>query len=45
MAHTAKHNFARIAPRKARLVMDLVPGRQVDDALSVLQFRNKLAAV
>jgi large subunit ribosomal protein L22 len=45
MAYTAKHNFARIAPRKARLVMDLVRGRNVDDALSMLQFSKKRAAV
>ena len=45
MAHTAKHNFCRIAPRKARLVMDLIRGRQVDDALSVLQFNKKRASV
>jgi large subunit ribosomal protein L22 len=45
MAYTAKHNFARIAPRKARLVMDLVRGRTVDDALSMLQFSKKRAAV
>ena len=34
MAFEAKHRFARIAPRKARLVMDLVRGRDVDDAIT-----------
>lgn len=45
MAYTAKHNFARIAPRKARLVMDLIRGREVDDALAMLQFSRKRASV
>ncbi len=45
MAFTAKHRFARIAPRKARLVMDLIRGRDVDDALSMLKFSKKRAAV
>lgn len=45
MAFTAKHRFARIAPRKARLVMDLIRGRKVDDALALLQFSKKRAAV
>ena len=45
MAFTAKHRFARIAPRKARLVMDLIRGRQVDDALAMLSFSKKRAAV
>ena len=45
MAYTAKHRFARIAPRKARLVMDLIRGRNVNDALAVLRFSKKRAAV
>ena len=43
MAYTAKHKYARITPRKARLVMDQVRGRDVDDALSMLQFSKKRA--
>jgi large subunit ribosomal protein L22 len=39
------HRFARIAPRKARLVMDLIRGRKVDDALNLLTFSKKRAAV
>lgn len=45
MPYTAKHNYARISARKARLVMDLVRGRDVDDALSMLQFSKKRAGV
>jgi large subunit ribosomal protein L22 len=45
MAYAAKHRFARIAPRKARLVMDLVRGRDVDDALNMLRFSKKRASV
>lgn len=35
---------ARIAPRKARLVADLVRGSHVQDALDSLKFLNKKAA-
>jgi len=42
---TAKHRFARISPFKARLVMDLIRGRNVDDALALLKFSKKRAAV
>jgi large subunit ribosomal protein L22 len=42
---TATHRYARIAPRKARLVMDMIRGRKVDDAMSVLQFNKKRASV
>lgn len=45
MSYEAKHQFARIAPRKARLVMDLVRGRDVDDALAILRFSKKRASV
>lgn len=45
MAYTAKHRFARIAPRKARLVMDLIRGRNVEDALALLNFNKKRAAM
>ena len=45
MASVAKHRFARIAPRKARLLMDLIRGRNVDDAITVLRFNKKRAAV
>jgi large subunit ribosomal protein L22 len=45
MPYQAKHKFARIAPRKARLVLDLVRGRTVDDAIAMLRFSKKRAAV
>jgi len=45
MPFEAKHRFARIAPRKARLVMDLIRGRDIDDALSLLKFSKQRAAV
>jgi large subunit ribosomal protein L22 len=45
MAKTSIHKHARIAPRKAALVMDMIRGRKVDDAMAVLQFSKKRAAV
>src|SRR6478672_11654998 len=44
MPFHAKHRFARISPRKARLVMDLVRGRDVDDALTLLRFSKQRAS-
>src|SRR5215212_4386176 len=41
MPFEAKHRFARISPRKARLVMDLVRGRDVDDAITLLKFSKQ----
>ena len=45
MPFQAKHRFARIGPRKARLVMDMVRGRDVDAAITMLQFSKQRAAV
>jgi large subunit ribosomal protein L22 len=45
MPFKAVHRYARIAPRKARLILDLIRGRDVDDALSLLKFSKKRAAV
>jgi large subunit ribosomal protein L22 len=44
MAYQASHRFARIAPRKARLVADLIRGRNVDDAMTQLHLSKKRAA-
>ncbi len=41
----ASHNHCPMAPRKVRLVADLIRGRHVQDALDVLKFTNKRAAV
>jgi len=44
MAYQSVHRFARIAPRKARLVADLIRGRRVDQAMTELDFSKKRAA-
>lgn len=41
----AVHRWARIAPRKARLVADLLRGLPVDDALAILDNQPQRAAV
>ncbi len=45
MPYPAKHRFARTSPRKARLVMDLIRGRNVEDALTLLRFSKQRASV
>lgn len=45
MAWTASHKFARIAPRKTRLVVDMIRGKKVQDAMNLLRFTRKRAAV
>jgi large subunit ribosomal protein L22 len=44
MAWKAQHKFARISARKVRLVADLVRGRDVQDALNILEFTPNRAA-
>lgn len=44
MAYQAVHRFARIAPRKARLIADLIRGRKIDEAMTSLEFSKKRAA-
>ena len=41
---TAKHRFARVAPRKARLVLGLIRGRSCGDAVEQLRFNHRRAA-
>ena len=44
MAWYARHQFARISPQKARLITDLIRGRDVQDALNILKFTHNRAA-
>ncbi len=44
MEFTAKANFVRVSPQKARLVLDLIKGRRVEDALYTLSFTKKAIA-
>jgi large subunit ribosomal protein L22 len=39
MAYTATHRFARISPRKVRLMADIVRGKFADEALELLRFQ------
>ncbi len=41
---TASHKFARIAPRKARLVADQIRGKGIEDALATLEFSPRRGA-
>src|SRR5690606_32018364 len=38
------HRFARIAPRKARLVADMIRGMDIDAAMTALQFSKRRGA-
>lgn len=40
----AKLRYLRVAPRKARLVVDLVRGKDVSEALNILTFTRRAAS-
>lgn len=44
MVSKAIARFARISPRKARMIINLVRGRQAGEALQLLEFTPKAAA-
>jgi large subunit ribosomal protein L22 len=44
MISNAKGNFQGVSPRKARMVVDLVRGRNATEALQLLDFTNKAGA-
>jgi large subunit ribosomal protein L22 len=44
MEFTATARYMRVSPQKARLVLDLIKGRRVEDALNTLAFTNKRVA-
>jgi large subunit ribosomal protein L22 len=44
MEARAEAKFIRMAPRKARLVLDLIRGRDAGDAMNLLRFTKKRAA-
>lgn len=44
MAYPSTHRFARIAPRKARLIADLIRGKRIDEAMTDLTFSKLRAA-
>jgi large subunit ribosomal protein L22 len=44
MEATAKLSFVRLSPQKARLVIDLVRGKRVQEALNILKFSPQRAA-
>ena len=41
MEFTAKLNYVRVSPQKARLVLDLIKGRRVEEALDTLLYTKK----
>lgn len=44
MGYVAKHKYAPVSARKARLVIDLVRGKSVDEALSILRRQPQRSA-
>ena len=44
MEFRAKARFMRVSPQKARLVLDLIKGKRVEDALTTLMYARKRIA-
>lgn len=44
MEARAVARFVRISPRKARIVVDLIRGKKVEDARTILKFTERAAA-
>jgi large subunit ribosomal protein L22 len=44
MEYRAQARYMRVSPQKARLVLDLIKGRKVEDALNTLRFTKKRVA-
>ena len=44
MAYKASHRFARISPRKVRLLADLIRGKAADEALNILRYQPQRGA-
>jgi large subunit ribosomal protein L22 len=44
MEFRAEHRFVRVSPQKARLVLDLIKGRRVEEARNTLMFIKKRVA-
>jgi large subunit ribosomal protein L22 len=44
MEYRAQARYMRVSPQKARLVLDLIKGRRVEDALNTLIFTKKRVA-
>lgn len=44
MEFRAQTRFVRVSPQKARLVLDLIKGKRVEDALNTLAFTKKRVA-
>ena len=44
MEATATAKFMRVSPRKARLVVDLIRGKKISEARTILALANKAAA-
>jgi large subunit ribosomal protein L22 len=44
MEARAVARYVRVAPRKARLVVDMIRGKKIDDARAILKFSPRAAA-